>query len=443
MTEPFLRGEVELLPLDSVRPNGWNPNVVPPHIMASIRAGFLEDGWLVSQALLVWATDEHGAEKNLIIDGEHRWECARAVGMTVGPMVRLRDLKEVDAKALTVKLNQKRGDWDPTGLAELLADIGRTNPVVPDIAALSLGFSVTEMQAILGAPAEDARKAADAAAAADERTAAQDLAADTAIARWGVEVGARWRVLSRTVVGAWHTIVCGDSGDADIGDAVLAVAGRHTDMMWTDPPYGVSYRGVAGVIANDDLQGAALREFLRARFAAAQRVLVPGAAVYIAHPAGDLAAEFMLAMREVGWRVRQSLVWDKGHFVLGHADYHYAHEPILFGYTPGFPGAGRRGRGGSGWWGDNSQSSVLAFAPPHRNDLHPTMKPLDLVAAMLRNSSPPRGLVLDPFMGSGSTLLAAESIGRVGAGVDIDPRWVAATLDRCVSAGLTPERVLP
>lgn len=148
--DAFLRGAVEILPLDTVEPNGWNPNVVPPHIMESIREGFRTDGWLVSQALLVWATDEHGVAVNRIIDGEHRWEAARAVGLTEGPMVLLRGLPVHEAKALTVKLNQKRGAWDLAGLGALLR--GLEEAAVP-VEAASMGFTVAELDAIVaGAP---------------------------------------------------------------------------------------------------------------------------------------------------------------------------------------------------------------------------------------------------------------------------------------------------
>lgn len=143
MSDARLVGQVETIRLDSVRPNGWNPNVVPPHVMASIRHGFIADGWIVSQALLVWATDEAGVARNLIIDGEHRWRCAVDVGLTEGPAVLLRGVSERDAKALTIKLNQKRGAWDEAALAALMAElvaVGDDGAVVAD-ASLDFGFA--------------------------------------------------------------------------------------------------------------------------------------------------------------------------------------------------------------------------------------------------------------------------------------------------------------
>jgi DNA modification methylase len=208
----------------------------------------------------------------------------------------------------------------------------------------------------------------------------------------------------------------------------------------SDPPYGVAYVGknkAALTIANDDLKGDALREFLVRCFSAAGRIaLTEGAAVYVAHPAGALSLEFLLAFREVGWRLHQTLVWKKDSFVLGYADYHYAHEPILFGYVPG---GGRRGRGGEGWYGDNAQSTVFEVPKPRSNEEHPTMKPVELVATMLRNSVPVGGIVFEPFSGSGTTLVAAESTGRVGRGIELDPKYVAVALERLSGMGLDPK----
>lgn len=137
----FLRGTSTLRPLNSVKPNGWNPNRVPEHIMRSIEHGFRTDGWLVSQALLVWGTDETGARRDVIIDGEHRWTAAQAVGLAEGPMVVLDGIREAEAKALTVKLNQKRGAWDTLELGKLLAEI--------DFDAISLGFDGTTLDALI------------------------------------------------------------------------------------------------------------------------------------------------------------------------------------------------------------------------------------------------------------------------------------------------------
>ncbi len=155
-------GDVEVLPLADVKPNPWNPNKMPAHIMESLVHGLHVDGWLKSQALLVWATDEKGVAKGLIIDGEHRYLAALQLGRTHGPMVKLYGLPEAQAKALTIKMNGKRGDFDPAGLAALVQDIQFT--LGADDLALDLGMSDEELQALVPLDAEESSPGAGPAA---------------------------------------------------------------------------------------------------------------------------------------------------------------------------------------------------------------------------------------------------------------------------------------
>jgi site-specific DNA-methyltransferase (adenine-specific) len=240
-----------------------------------------------------------------------------------------------------------------------------------------------------------------------------------------------------------HRLVCGDSTDP----AILArlMDGERAQCLWTDPPYGVEYVGKDGqamTIANDTKAG--LEVLLRGAFTACNDVLADGAAFYIAHPAGPLSQTFAHVVTDLGWSIRQTLVWVKNQFVLGRSDYHYRHEPILFGHVPG---KGRRGRGSTGWFGDNAQDSVFEVDRPEASHDHPTTKPTALVAAMIRNSAPRNGLVLDPFGGSGTTLLACEVEGRVARLVELDPRYCDVIVRRWEDAtGGSAERqgsVLP
>jgi hypothetical protein len=146
-----IRGEVVLRALSTVKPNGWNPNVMTDEMKASLVHGLQEDGWLASQALLVWGSDENGEPKNLIIDGEHRYHAAQETGMQHGPMVVLDGITEAEAKALTVKMNQKRGDWNMDSLAGLLKDIASSSE--DGLSGVSLGFGEEELMKLL-APTE-------------------------------------------------------------------------------------------------------------------------------------------------------------------------------------------------------------------------------------------------------------------------------------------------
>ena len=245
--------------------------------------------------------------------------------------------------------------------------------------------------------------------------------------KWKVERGQTWAI-------GPHRLLCWDSRDRE---RLASFAGaERPGMMWTDPPYGVSYVGKtadAMTIENDDLSGDKLRPFLAEAFAAAP--LSAGAAAYVATPARSLHIHFLNAIADVGWRLHQTLVWVKSAFALGHSDYHYRHEPVLLAYLPG---GGRRGRGGDGWYGDNAQDSIFEFDKPSRNGEHPTMKPVELVEAMVRNSSPVGGLVFDPFCGSGTTLVAAHRLGRRGLGVELSPAYCAVILERLSALGLEP-----
>lgn len=218
-----------------------------------------------------------------------------------------------------------------------------------------------------------------------------------------------------------HRVLCGDATDMAAVEAMLA--GDRCHCMWTDPPYGVNYVGKtkdALTIANDG--SGDLGELLAGAFAVATAAIRPGGTVYVAHPPGALHRQFLESFYEAGFLFRQGLIWVKDAMVLGHSDYHFRHEPIMFGYTDG--GEGRCGRGGDGWYGDNSQTSVFEVPKPSRSEEHPTMKPVDLIVAMLKNSCPPAGMVFDPFGGSGSTLIAAHTLGRTARLVELDARYV-------------------
>jgi len=248
-----------------------------------------------------------------------------------------------------------------------------------------------------------------------------------------------------------HRLLVGDATDMAAVEKMLD--GDRADCMWTDPPYGVDYQNFATVeqakkarrrtdgllVSNDKPRD--LPDLLAGAFAVATAALKPGAAVYIAHPAGALCSVFLQSFLATGWRYHEGLVWVKDRMVLGHADYHYRHEPIMFGYTAG---EGRRGRGGEGWYGDNSQVSVFEIPKPARSEEHPTMKPTALVIACLTNSCPGGGLVYDPFAGSGTTLIAAHSLGMRAAACEIDPRYADVILKRAETlTSIKPERVLP
>ena len=219
-----------------------------------------------------------------------------------------------------------------------------------------------------------------------------------------------------------HRLMRGDS--TVITDVERLMGGEKADCMWTDPPYGVEYVGKtkdALTIDNDDKGG--LLQLLTDAFGNAQMACIESGHWYIAHPPGALSLTFGDAIRQLNWRLHETLVWVKDSMVLGHTDYHYRHEPIFYGY---FPGEGRPGRGnhaGSLWQGNHSQTTVFEIPRPKRSESHPTMKPVKLVEEMLQNSSQLGDGVLDLFGGSGSTLIACEKLGRRCFMCEIDPHY--------------------
>lgn len=248
-----------------------------------------------------------------------------------------------------------------------------------------------------------------------------------------------------------HFLMCGDSTDFI---AVKKLCGEALmDLLVTDPPYNVAYEGKtedALTIENDNMDDAKFREFLKAAFACADGVMRPGAAFYIWH-ADSEGFNFRGACRDIGWTVRQCLIWNKNQMVLGRQDYQWKHEPCLYGWKDGAAHYFVDDRNLLTVLEEESElkkmskaelinyileiqeqtaTTVINEVKPSRNGLHPTMKPLRLIERLVRNSSKKDENVLDLFNGSGSTLMVCEQLGRRYYGMELDPRYVDATIER-------------
>ena len=198
------------------------------------------------------------------------------------------------------------------------------------------------------------------------------------------------------------------------------------DMLLTDPPYNVDYTGKtknALKIENDKKDDSSFRQFLSDAFVGANAYMKPGAVFYIWHADGK-AYHFHGACRDAGWEVRQVLIWNKNVMVMGRQDYHWKHEPCLYGWKEGAAHL---------WNTDRKQTTVLDFARPTKSEQHPTMKPVDLLAYQMTNNTKGEDIVLDPFLGSGSTLIAAQKSGRVCYGAELDPKYVDVIVERWVN----------
>ena len=218
-----------------------------------------------------------------------------------------------------------------------------------------------------------------------------------------------------------HRLMCGDSTKPE--DVEKLMDGMKADLLLTDPPYNVDYTGKTAdalKIQNDKMEDSAFREFLKAAFACALDAMKPGACYYIWH-ADSEGANFRIAAKEVGLEVRQCLIWCKNSIVMGRQDYHWKHEPCLYGWKEGAAHL---------WAADRKQSTILNFDRPTRNDLHPTMKPIPLFDYQICNNTKGGDIVLDLFGGSGTTIMACEQNGRIGYSMEFDPRYVDVIIDR-------------
>lgn len=229
-----------------------------------------------------------------------------------------------------------------------------------------------------------------------------------------------------------HRLMCGDSTSAD--DVQTLTGGAQIDLLITDPPYNVNYGAVRDVseavkrhrrtdgllIQNDNMDGDSFRGFLASAFKSANDVMKPGAVFYIWH-ADNESYNFRGACKDIGWQVRECLIWNKNTFAMGRQDYQWKHEPCLYGWKDG---------AGHLWASDRKQTTVIDFDKPSKSELHPTMKPVGLFDYQIQNNTKGGDSVLDLFAGSGTTIMACEQNGRNAYCMELDPRYVDVIIKR-------------
>lgn len=218
-----------------------------------------------------------------------------------------------------------------------------------------------------------------------------------------------------------HRLMCGDS--TLLTDVEKLMNGELADLLLTDPPYNVAYEGKTKdrlKIQNDSMGDSNFREFLRDAFACANSVMKPGAVFYIWH-ADSEGYNFRGACYDIGWTVRQCIIWNKNTMVLGRQDYQWKHEPCLYGWKDGASHL---------WASDRKQTTVIDFDKPNRNGEHPTMKPVGLFDYQIKNNTKGSDIVLDLFGGSGTTLIACEQDGRKARVMELDPHYCDVIIQR-------------
>lgn len=221
-----------------------------------------------------------------------------------------------------------------------------------------------------------------------------------------------------------NRLMCGDCRSKK--DVISLMNGHKADMILTDPPYNVNYEGGNEdklTIQNDSMENDMFARFLRSCFEIMFSILKPGGSFYVFH-ADSEGENFRRALREVGFKIAQCCVWVKNSLVMGRQDYQWQHEPCLYGWKPG---------AAHFWNSDRKQTTVWNFDKPQANRIHPTMKPVALMAYPICNSTKHGDIVVDMFSGSGSTIMACQQTDRIGYAMEIDPKYVAASVRRFVA----------
>jgi len=385
---PHLPESLERLPVDRLIPYARNSRTHSDEQVAQIAASIREFGF--TNPVLIDEADG-------IIAGHGRVLAARKLGMAEVPCIRLGHLTEAQRRAYVIADNKLalNAGWDDAllrveieTLQEMDFDVGLT------------GFSEDEIAALLAVSTVDGETDPD---------DVPDAVADP------VSVPTDIWMLGK------HRVMCGDSTSID--DLKKLCSDREVDMWLTDPPYNVAYEGKtkeAMKIKNDEMGDDQFRQFLRDAYTAADAVMKSGAVFYIWH-ADSEGYNFRGAAKDAGWTVRQCLIWKKSSMVMGRQDYHWKHEPCLYGWKDG---------AGHLWAADRKQTTILEFDKPTRNGEHPTMKPVALFEYQLLNNTKGGDIVLDSFGGSGTTLIAAEKNGRIARIMELDPKYCDVIVKR-------------
>jgi DNA modification methylase len=228
-----------------------------------------------------------------------------------------------------------------------------------------------------------------------------------------------------------HRVLCGDS--TKLEDVERIMDGKKADMVFTDPPYNIAYEGGSKkreMIKNDEMED--FYDFLLKAYSSYALSMKLGASIYVCH-ADTERVNFTKAFRDAGFYLSSVCIWAKDNSTFGRADYFWKHEPILYGWREG---------GAHSWHGDNKQDTIWNVKRPAKSEAHPTMKPIELIEKALTNSSKQEDLIIDFFLGSGSTLIASEKTGRHCYGLELDPKYVDVIVQRYVDYVDNPTVIL-
>ena len=388
----WLADKIEQWPTAKLLPYARNARTHSEEQVAQIAASIAEFGF--TNPILA-------GSDGIIVAGHGRLAAAQKLGLEIVPVVVLDHLTPTQRRALVIADNRiaENAGWDDAMLRIEIASLQDD-----DFDVSLTGFDADALAELMAGDEPDGEGETDDDAVPE--------VSETPVSR----PGDVWLL-------GGHRLLCGDSTVAESYDRVLD--GEPVDMVFTDPPYNVNYansakdkmRGKDRAILNDNL-GDGFYDFLLA--ALAPTIAHCRGGIYVAMSSSELDV-LQAAFRAAGGKWSTFIIWAKNTFTLGRADYQRQYEPILYGWPEG---AQRH------WCGDRDQGDVWNIKKPQKNDLHPTMKPVELVERAIRNSSRPGNVVLDPFGGSGTTLIAAEKSGRLARLVELDPKYVDVIVRR-------------
>jgi len=407
---------IDHVPIARLRPWPGNPRVMPAQEMESLKRSMAQ--WGLVEPIVVRRADR------MVIGGHQRLEAARALGLTRVPVVFV-EVDENQAKALNIALNKIHGDWDLPKLGALLEELRD----LPDLDESLTGFDSKELDQLL-ADLERSQRTEEEESFDAEQAMAE---AEQATGPTRVQPGELWQL-------GPHRLLCGDATDATSWERLMG--GKRAHAVVTDPPYGINYVGgraaqeerIAkarrGVDAPsdaywDDLTPEAYRELLTSSLSLAHQHSDEKAPLYLWFASTHLH-DVLHCMNETGWQERNLLVWVKNNGAGAlFAQYKHWYEPLFYAHKQG-----KSPR----WHGPTNECTVWEHDKPHHNDLHPTMKPLPLIERAISNATAPGRLVVDPFLGSGTAIIAAQRTGRICFGMDLEPRYCDVILERWEAA---------
>lgn len=340
-----------------------------------------------------------------IIAGHGRILAAKEEGFTEVPCVFAEHLTESQKRAYIIADNRLalNAGWDAEMLSVEIADLQGS-----DFDISLLGFDDAELNKLLGGL---------------ENVKDDEFDVDAELQKPAVtKLGDLWLLGN-------HRLVCGDSTKAGTFDWLMD--GKAANLVVTDPPYNVNYEGTAGKIKNDNMADTKFYQFLLDAFTLTEKAMARDASIYVFH-ADTEGLNFRRAFSDAGFYQSGTCIWKKQSLVLGRSPYQWQHEPILFGWKK---------TGKHAWYSDRKQSTIWEFDKPRKNADHPTMKPVPLIAYPIVNSSMTGCIVLDPFGGSGSTLIASEQTERICYTIELDEKYCDVIVKRYIEHAGTDKDV--